>query len=60
MRAVPQDKVAHWRELAENYRQFRQARQELARLQRELMRIADLLEDGRAIDPFPSIEKKGK
>lgn len=60
MRAVPQNKVLRWRELAENYRRFRKARQELARLHCELMRLADLLEDGRVIVPFPNVDKKGE
>lgn len=53
MRAVPRGQADRWRELAENYRRFRRARRELARLHREAMRLAGLLEEGRAIAPVP-------
>lgn len=59
MRAVPQGQVARWRELAENHRRFRLARRELTRLYREAIRLADLLEEGRVVVPFPEGGSKG-
>ena len=52
MRAVPRGQAERWRELAESYRRFRRARRELARLHREALRLAGLLEEGRAVAPF--------
>ena len=51
MRAVPKGEAARWRERAQHYRRYRQARRELLRQCREALRLAELLEVARAVAP---------
>jgi hypothetical protein len=51
LHVVPKDQTARWREMAESYRRFRRARRELARLYREVVRLANLLEAARTAAP---------
>ena len=51
LRVVPKGQTARWREMAESYRRFRRARRELARLYREVVRLANLLETARTAAP---------
>ena len=59
MCAVPQGEAARWRERAQHYRRYRQARQTLLRQCREALRLAKLLEAARAVAP-PRTGGKGR
>ena len=51
MRALPKGEAVRWRERAQHYRRYRQARRELLRQCREALRLARLLEATRAVAP---------
>jgi len=60
LRTLPAGELAHFRQLTENYRRFRQARATLVKLQRRMLATLDRLEKTLRLPPPKPAARRGK
>lgn len=60
LRSLSRSDLVRWRRLTEAYRRFRQARAQLVKLHRQILRALDRLQQALLVPPPPSASRKGK